>query len=80
MDATDAAVVKEGEEVTLMGWGNAIIRTITRDSAGAPTAITAELHLEGDFKKTKLKLTWLADVRGVAPAFLIRFWGRGSDG
>ncbi|KAF9361979.1 hypothetical protein BGX26_008151 [Mortierella sp. AD094] len=25
------------------------------------TAIQAELHLEGDFKKTKKKLTWLAD-------------------
>lgn len=28
------------------------------------------LHLEGDFKKTKKKLTWLADTEGVVPTTL----------
>ncbi|PNH09799.1 putative glutamate--tRNA ligase, cytoplasmic [Tetrabaena socialis] len=61
LDQVDAAAVSEGEEVTLMDWGNAIIKTITRDPAtGAVTAVSGSLHLAGDFKKTKLKLTWLA--------------------
>ena len=47
-------------QVTLMDWGNAIIRTITRDAEGRVTALAGDLHLAGDFKKTKKKLTWLS--------------------
>ncbi|KAI7845298.1 hypothetical protein COHA_001141 [Chlorella ohadii] len=60
LDQADAQALSEGEEVTLMGWGNAIMRKVHKDASGAVTAIDAELNLEGDFKKTKLKLTWLA--------------------
>src|SRR6516165_9814932 len=42
-----------------MDWGNAIIESIHKDD-GILVSITAKLHLEGDFKKTKRKLTWLA--------------------
>ena len=46
-----------------MDWGNCIIRKIHKDAAsGIVTAIDADLHLEGDFKTTKWKLTWLAQV------------------
>ena len=42
LDQADAAAVSEGEEVTLMDWGNAIIRSVQRDaSSGAVTAIDA---------------------------------------
>lgn len=44
-----------------MDWGNAIIRSRTTSPSGVIEAITAELHLEGDFRKTEKKLTWLAD-------------------
>lgn len=37
-------------------------QSITRDASGAVTSIAAALHLEGDVKKTKWKLTWLAQV------------------
>lgn len=37
-----------------MDWGNAILKT---KSEGA---LEFDLHLEGDFKKTKKKITWLA--------------------
>ena len=59
IEQVDAACIAEGEEVTLMDWGNAIMQSIERDSQGNVTSIRALLHLEGDFKKTKLKLTWL---------------------
>ncbi|GFR43005.1 hypothetical protein Agub_g4005 [Astrephomene gubernaculifera] len=63
IEQVDAATLKEGEEVTLMEWGNAIIKTITRDPAtGAVTALSGSLNLDGDVKKTRLKLTWLAAV------------------
>lgn len=40
---------------------------VTRDAAGAVTALRGELHLAGDFKKTEKKLTWLC-ANADAPA------------
>ena len=61
LDQADAAQLVQGEEATLMAWGNIIIDKVHRDSDSGPvTGVDARLHLEGDFKKTKLKLTWLA--------------------
>ncbi len=62
LDAEDVALLKEGEEVTLMDWGNAFIKNITCANGSAlPTDATIELHLEGDVKKTKSKLTWVPE-------------------
>ncbi|KAF9127765.1 hypothetical protein BGX30_014645 [Mortierella sp. GBA39] len=61
MDQADCKELEINEEVTLMDWGNAFIRSIEKNSEGVVTSVNAELHLEGDFKKTKKKLTWLAD-------------------
>ena len=33
--------LSEGEEVTLMGWGNAVMRAVHKDAAGQVTAIDA---------------------------------------
>ncbi|KXZ44656.1 hypothetical protein GPECTOR_64g150 [Gonium pectorale] len=61
IDQADATTLSEGEEVTLMEWGNAVVKTITRDpTTGAVTALGGVLNLSGDVKKTRLKLTWLA--------------------
>jgi len=43
-----------------MDWGNAIVRSKTVDTTGVVTAIEMDLNLEGDFRKTKKKITWLA--------------------
>lgn len=43
-----------------MDWGNAIVRSKTTDLSGHITSINMDLHLEGDFRKTKKKITWLA--------------------
>jgi glutamyl-tRNA synthetase len=47
-------------QITLMDWGNAIVRMITKLSDGIVQGIDMELHFEGDFKKTEKKITWLA--------------------
>jgi len=62
LQADDAAGLSEGEEVTLMSWGNVILRKVTKDASGAVTGLEADLHLEGSVKTTKKKLTWLADT------------------
>lgn len=46
-------------QITLMDWGNAIVRSKTANESGTVTAIELDLHLEGDFRKTKKKITWL---------------------
>ena len=43
-----------------MDWGNAIVRTKTAGESGEIVSVVMELHLEGDFRKTKKKITWLA--------------------
>jgi len=47
-------------QITLMDWGNAIVRSKAINASGAVTGIEMDLHLEGDFRKTKKKITWLA--------------------
>ena len=43
-----------------MDWGNAIVRSKTTDRSGQITSIDMDLHLDGDFRKTKKKITWLS--------------------
>jgi glutamyl-tRNA synthetase len=57
-DQEDAKLFKEGEEITLMNWGNAFVRKI--NGSNPITDIELELHLEGDVKKTEKKVTWLS--------------------
>ncbi|RZC48856.1 hypothetical protein C5167_017274 [Papaver somniferum] len=62
LDNADASLITVGEEITLMDWGNAIIKEIKKDQDGIVTNMTGVLHLEGSVKTTKLKLTWLAEM------------------
>jgi glutamyl-tRNA synthetase len=59
IEQEDAKSFKQDEEITLMNWGNAIVRKIHM-SGDLVTALDLELHLEGDFKKTEKKITWLS--------------------
>ncbi|KAJ2868914.1 glutamate--tRNA ligase [Coemansia erecta] len=58
VDQSDAAAFECGEEVTLMDWGNAIVEAVEKNQ-GVVTSVTMRLHLDGDVKTTKKKLTWL---------------------
>ena len=50
-----------------MDWGNAIVRSKAIDANGVVTGIEMDLHLEGDFRKTKKKITWLAQPTAEYP-------------
>jgi glutamyl-tRNA synthetase len=50
-----------------MDWGNAIVRSKTVDATGQVTAIEMDLNLNGDFRKTKKKITWLAAPTSTHP-------------
>lgn len=68
IDKEDADSIEDNEEVTLMDWGNIIITKKNADGS-----MEAKLHLEGDFKKTKHKLTWLADTDDSVKVDLVDF-------
>ncbi|KAI1505812.1 glutamyl-tRNA synthetase [Biscogniauxia marginata] len=58
LDQEDAKSFKDGEEITLMQWGNAFVKDI---ASGDPiSSITCELHLQGDVRSTDKKVTWLS--------------------
>ena len=69
LDAADAASIADGEEVTLMKWGN------VRGGRAAPGGggLAGELHLAGDHKATDKKLTWLPDGEETVPFTLVEF-------
>jgi len=56
-----------------MDWGNAIIQEIKKDGESV-VGIKAILNLQGDFKKTDKKITWIADVpESLTPCILTTF-------
>lgn len=55
-----------------MDWGNAFVRNIQKDG-DIVVSVDLELHLEGDFKKTKKKLTWLSYDEDVIPVTLLDY-------
>ncbi|BDA45805.1 Glutamate-tRNA ligase, cytoplasmic [Coccomyxa sp. Obi] len=73
LEEEDAQVISEGEEVTLMDWGNAIVQRVSKDESGAVTGMEGVLHLEGSVKATKLKLTWLPVTDALTPLRLFDF-------
>ena len=74
LEQADAQTFQQGEEITLMNWGNAYVRSITKDEIGKfIIAMDLELHLDGDVKKTK-KVTWLATTsRNLIPVDIVTF-------
>ncbi|KAJ7973188.1 Glutamate--tRNA ligase [Quillaja saponaria] len=73
IDHADAESISVDEEVTLMDWGNAIVKAIERDQDGNITQLTGVLHLEGSVKTTKLKLTWLPETDELINLTLVEF-------
>jgi len=71
LQADDAASLAEGEEVTMMSWGNAIISASIKDAAGKVVALEGELYLAGDVKKKTKKVTWLADTPDLVDVELV---------
>ncbi|CCM00500.1 uncharacterized protein FIBRA_02534 [Fibroporia radiculosa] len=64
VEQEDAASFDDHEEITLMDWGNAIVRSKVTNADGTITALVLDLHLAGDFRKTKKKITWLSQPAG----------------
>ena len=75
LEQADAAGIGEGEEVTLMDWGNAVVEKVEKDASGVVLSATGRLHLEGSPKTTRLKLTWLPadEAAPLTPLTLVEY-------
>lgn len=76
IDQADAASFEVDEEITLMDWGNAIVRKVTHssDAKAKVVSVDLDLHLSGDFKITKKKITWLSEAgQKLTPVTMIDF-------
>ncbi|KAF2496671.1 glutamyl-tRNA synthetase [Lophium mytilinum] len=81
IEQADAASFAQDEEITLMAWGNAIVRSVSHSinplasPAGLKTVtgVELELHLQGDVKKTSKKITWLSTDQELIPVDLVDF-------
>ncbi|KAN0063886.1 glutamate--tRNA ligase [Thecaphora frezii] len=60
IEQEDAKSFADNEEVTMMDWGNVFVRSKKVNAAGVIESIEMDANLDGDFKKTKKKVTWLA--------------------
>lgn len=67
VEREDIEALDTTEEVTFMDWGNCIV---TKHADGR---VTGKLNLDGDFKKTKYKLTWLANTEDKTPIKIVDF-------
>ncbi|ODQ57702.1 hypothetical protein WICANDRAFT_65048 [Wickerhamomyces anomalus NRRL Y-366-8] len=72
IDQEDADSFEDGEELTLMDWGNVIITKLVKEGEHVKS-IEAKLNLDGDFRKTKHKVTWLADTPEKVSVDLVDF-------
>lgn len=77
IDQADAATLEQDEEFTLMNWGNAIVKKITHSwnplHLKEVTGLEVELHLQGDVRTTKKKITWLSTDQDLVPVDLVEF-------
>ena len=78
IEQADAQNFSPDEEITLMNWGNAYVRSITHSMNPLHTStvmsLELELHLQGDVKTTKQKITWLSTKgQDLIPVDLMEF-------
>ena len=75
VEQEDAQSFDRDEEITLMNWGNTIVRETTRDEkTNLVQSMKLDLNLKGNVKTTKKKITWLAaDAMNMVPVTLYTF-------
>jgi glutamyl-tRNA synthetase len=83
LDQEDAQSFAEDEEITLMNWGNAIVRKksyslnplnlVKSAEDKTVTGLELELHLQGDVRKTSKKVTWLSTDQELVPLTMYDF-------
>lgn len=63
MEKSDAALFKEGENVTFINWGNLKIVNVLRTKDGEVLGVNAVTNLDNKDYKNTLKVTWLGEAK-----------------
>ncbi|GAB5368846.1 hypothetical protein AAMO2058_001354700 [Amorphochlora amoebiformis] len=72
VEAEDLSRIANGEEITLMRWGNAVIESKSVEN-GVPVC-DGYLKLDGNPKNTKNRITWIAnDLKAAVPITAVEF-------
>ena len=69
LEKVDVEGIQVGEDIVLMRWGVVKVTNVNADV----TVLEGEFIPDGDFKATKRKLSWLADVTNNTPVVLMEF-------
>lgn len=72
VERDDVNTLADGEEITLMRWGNVVVDKVERGADGTVTALEGRFNPTGDFRKTK-KLSWVANTPETMTAKLVEF-------
>jgi glutamyl-tRNA synthetase len=72
IDQSDVKSLSDKEEFTIMDWGNLFVVDRTKVGDNYTTMVTKS-NFGGDFKKTKLKITWVANSPNVVQLKLLYY-------
>jgi len=73
LELNDAQLCADGEEVTLINWGNAIVERVIKNSKGEIERLEGKTNLSGNVKTTSKKLTWLSSEDAYLECTLVEF-------
>jgi len=73
LELSDAELIADGEEVTLINWGNAIVEKVIKNNKGEIESLQGKTNLSGNVKTTSKKLTWLSTEENTIPLTLVEF-------
>merc|ERR1719193_575044 len=62
VEQEDAAAIEQGEQVTLLHWGNCYIDQINRSKDSKVTGMVGRLNIGGNVKDTKKKIHWVSKL------------------
>eukprot|EP00933_Yihiella_yeosuensis_P023603 TRINITY_DN1837_c0_g1_i4.p1 TRINITY_DN1837_c0_g1~~TRINITY_DN1837_c0_g1_i4.p1 ORF type:complete len:854 (-),score=251.85 TRINITY_DN1837_c0_g1_i4:116-2677(-) len=63
IEQEDAQAIEDGEQVTLLHWGNAYVDKVIKDpKTGQVTEMTGRLNIGGNVKDTKKKIHWVGKL------------------
>jgi glutamyl-tRNA synthetase len=73
LEQDDAQAMEQGEQITLMHWGNAFVDKIVKDpKTGMVTSLVGRLNLEGNVKDTKKKVHWVPKLEDQITPVILR--------
>ena len=73
LESVDAAELKVGDEFTLRNWCNVVVTAVEEATEGKGAVVTGTLNVDGSFKTTELKATWVPDSPNALPVVLHEF-------